>query len=472
MVDFKAVAEIEHDEAQKVMPVMYSEIAMKCRVVYMHRENFRFMPEREKFLIWDRTRWCFDERRLVNSEVDKICSAASKEALIKIKNKSSAERIATRLASGRTVREIMGLLKSEQGLILTAAEADKDPWQLNTPTGTVDLKTGTVHKHKQENHISKCTTVGPEDKECTNWMHFLGQTTQGNNELISYLQRLCGYSLTGLTTEQMLAFIWGPGGNGKGVFLNTIINILGDYAKLAGSEVFMASRMERHPTELAGLQGARLVVGSEVEENSRWNESRIKSLTGGDLISARYMRQDFFTFIPQFTLVISGNQKPHLKNIDDAIRRRMHLIPFMNKPENVDTASSDKLKEEWPRILNWMIEGCLDWQSRGLLPPLVVLDATEEYFHQEDKLGNWIEECCVQSPDHFTSTNELFRRWSQWCEDNNERKGNKIGFSRKLGERGYRHGQSSESKSRSRGFKGLQLLDNQSDSGTEARNDF
>ncbi len=139
-------------------------------------------------------------------------------------------------------------------------------------------------------------------------MHFLGQTTQGNNELISYLQRLCGYALTGLTTEQMLAFIWGPGGNGKGVFLNTIINILGDYAKLAGSEVFMASRMERHPTELAGLQGGRLVVGSEVEENSRWNESRIKSLTGGDPISARYMRQDFFTFIPQFTLVISWNQ--------------------------------------------------------------------------------------------------------------------------------------------------------------------
>ena len=119
-----------------------------------------------------------------------------------------------------------------------------------------------------------------------------------------------------------------------------------------------------------------------------------------------------------------------------------------------------------------MIEGCLDWQSRGLLPPLVVLDATEEYFHQEDKLGNWIEECCVQSPDHFTSTNELFRRWSQWCDDNNERKGNKIGFSRKLGERGYRHGQSSESKSRSRGFTGLQLVDNQNDSGMDARNDF
>ena len=167
----------------------------------------------------------------------------------------------------------------------------------------------------------------------------------------------------------------------------------------------MSFRIDHHPIELAGLQGARLVVGSEVEGNSRWNESRIKSLTGGDPISARYMRQDFFTFIPQFTLVISGNQKPHLKNIDDAIRRRMHLIPFMNKPENVDTALSDKLKEEWPRILNWMIEGCLDWQSRGLLPPLVVLDATEEYFHQEDKLGNWIEECCVQSPDHFTSTN-------------------------------------------------------------------
>ena len=166
--------------------------------------------------------------------------------------------------------------------------------------------------------------------------------------------------------------------------------------------------------------------------------------------------------------MISGNQKPQLRNIDDAIKRRMHLVPFTNKPVNVDKDLSEKLKNEWPSIMQWMIDGCIDWQEKGLRPPPIVLDATSEYFLQEDKLGNWIEECCEEIPNYFTQTSELFKSWSQWCEINNERKGSKNSLSRNLGERGYLRSQSSKSKARSRGFMGLKLLVDPSEPELEA----
>ena len=378
---------------------------------------------------------------------------------MKMEDKRSAERTATRLAGGRTVREVIGLLKPHQELIMPAAMTDKDSWMLNTPTGTVDLKTGKLNKHDPEDLICKSTAVGPEKMECNNWMRFLKQATLDDGELIAYLQRLCGYALTGSTSEQMLAFVWGPGGNGKSVFLNTVTKILGEYATTAGSEVFMSSKMERHPTELAGLQGARLVVSSEIDESSRWNESRIKSLTGGDPITARFMRQDFFTFTPQFTLVISGNHKPQLRNITDAIRRRFHLVPFTFKPKVIDSELKDRIKKEWPEILDWMIEGCISWQHEGLNPPPVVLDATREYFQQEDRLGNWIEECCAENPEQFTATGDLFNSWSGWCLKNNEFTDTKNSFSKRLGEKGFTHAQEPNSQSRKRGYNGLSLIE-------------
>ena len=465
--DFSPVEELVSETEKNLAPVMYSEMALKWRVVKRHRSNFRYMPEKGKFLFWDSYRWRFDDRGLIPSEVGRICSEASAEALMKIEDKRSAERTATRLAGGRTVREVIGLLKPEQGLILTAAEADQNPWLLNTPAGTVDLKTGTLRRHDPEDLISKSTAVGPEKMECPIWKRFLAEATQDDGELIAYLQRLCGYALTGSTSEQMLAFVWGPGGNGKGVFLNTVTEILGEYATTAGSEVFLASRYERHPTELAGLQGARLVVSSEIDESSRWNESRIKSLTGGDPITARFMRQDFFTFTPQFTLVISGNHKPQLRNITDAIRRRFHLVPFTFKPKVIDPELKDRIKKEWPEILDWMIEGCISWQHEGLNPPPVVLDATREYFQQEDRLGNWIEECCAENPEQFTATGDLFNSWSGWCLKNNEFTDTKNSFSKRLAERGFRRGQHTDSESRSRGFYGLIVIEDYHNAGSE-----
>ena len=188
--------------------------------------------------------------------------------------------------------------------------------------------------------------------------------TDGDHELVAFLQRVAGYALTGSTSAHALFFLYGTGANGKSVFVNTVAGILGDYHRTAPIETFTASSHERHPTDLAGLRGARLVTAVETEEGRRWAESRIKALTGGDKIAARFMRQDFFEFTPQFKLLIAGNHKPGLRSVDEAIRRRFNLIPFaVTIPdEERDENLTDNLKAEWPGILAWMIEtsGAID----------------------------------------------------------------------------------------------------------------
>jgi putative DNA primase/helicase len=188
---------------------------------------------------------------------------------------------------------------------------------------------------------------------------------------LAYLQRAVGYALTGLTQEHALFFAYGTGANGKSVLLSTAAGLLGDYHKTAPIETFTASNSDRHPTDLASLRGARLVTATETEEGRRWAEARIKQLTGGDTISARFMRQDFFEFAPSFKLFIAGNHKPSLRSVDEAIRRRFHLVPFaVTIPsEERDSDLAEKLKDEWPGILAWLIEGCLEWQTEGLRRP-------------------------------------------------------------------------------------------------------
>jgi putative DNA primase/helicase len=197
-------------------------------------------------------------------------------------------------------------------------------------------------------------------------LKFLYDCSGGDVELIRFLQQWCGYCLTGDTREHALIFVYGGGGNGKSVFMNTVSGLLGDYATVAAMDTFTASRNEKHPTELARLAGARLVTASETEKGHAWAEARIKSLTGGDKMSGRFMRQDFFEFQPQLKLVIIGNHKPVLQTVDDAARNRFNIVPFILKPVSPDRQLEQKLQAEWPEILRWMIEGCVDWQKKDL----------------------------------------------------------------------------------------------------------
>ena len=229
-------------------------------------------------------------------------------------------------------------------------------------------------------------------------------------------------------------FGYGTGGNGKGVFVNTVSGVMGDYATTAPMETFIASQSDRHPTELAGLRGARLVTAQETEEVRRWAESKIKALTGGDPIAARFMRQDFFEYSPQFKLLIVGNHKPGLRGVDEAMRRRMNLIPFtVTIPsEERDEKLPEKLREEWPGILQWAIGGCAEWQGEGLAQPEAVRKATDDYLAAEDALAQWLAERCRLKSTFYTTLKDLFADWSKWAETAGEEPGSQKRFSQKL----------------------------------------
>jgi putative DNA primase/helicase len=264
-----------------------------------------------------------------------------------------------------------------------------------------------------------------------------------------------GYSLTGSTREHALFFLWGKGRNGKSVFISTIRGILADYHRAAAIETFTDAKHASHPTDLAGLHGARLVTSIKTEDGRNWAEKKIKALTGGDAISARFMRQDFFEYVPEFKLLIAGNHKPKLRSVDEAIKSRFNLIPFTVwiPPERRDPDLSEKLKAEWPGILQWMVEGCLEWQRRGLDPLKAVVDATNEYLTGEDAVLAWMDECCELEPDNWTPRTKLYHSWTSWAEKTGENVSYSArDFYAKLAERSgvhplIRHGQ--------RGFKGL-----------------
>ena len=210
------------------------------------------------------------------------------------------------------------------------------------------------------------------------------------------------------------------------------------YAGNAAMDILLNSKNERHTTELAMLRGARLVTASETRPGKAWDEARVNSMTGGDQITARFMRQDDFTYKPEFKLLLSGNHKPVLSTLNDACRRRFHILPFTYKPPKLDNGLKERLREEYPRILNWAIQGALDWQEHGLVVPARVRAETDVYFTSQDLFGAWLEERCVQDPKFSESNQKLFQDWKQYCQDRGEHEGTSRALADKLAERGFR----------------------------------
>lgn len=347
--------------------------------------------------------------------------------------------------------------KIDPKIAVTIDHWDRDPWLLGTPGGTVDLRTGKLRDSRPDEGITKLTATAPGDGGCSLWLQFLRETTNADATVIDFLQQWCGYCLTGVTREHALVFVYGPGGNGKSVFLNIVTAVLNDYATTAAMNTFSASNSDKHPTELAMLRGARLVTASETEEGKAWAESRIKQMTGGDRISARFMKQDFFEFTPQFKLMIVGNHKPMLKNVDDAARRRFLIVPFEHKPANPDRELEQKLLAEAPAILQWIIEGCLDWQANGLSKPASVLAATAEYFSDQDLFAHWLAEECDCEPgnnDKSETSGVLFKSWKEYA----MAAGNSPGSQQSFKDQMIRHGLKFFRGRKAREFFGIRLL--------------
>lgn len=321
---------------------------------------------------------------------------------------------------------------------------------------TIDLTTGEQYAPRPEDYCTMIAPVAPGG-DCPLWQDFLARVTGDDAELKDYLARVVGYWLTGHTYEHALFFLYGTGANGKSVFIDTIAGVMGGYATAAPIETFLAARGERHPTEIAALRGARLVVAHETGLGRRWNEGRIKQLTGGDMVAARFVRQDFFTYKPAFKICIVGNHKPSLRTVDEAIRRRFHLIPFdiTIPPDERDLHLADKLKTEWPGILNWALVGCKAWREGGLNPPAAVRNATDEYLAAEDSFAQWLEECTDPASERaFESSAALFASWKAWAEKASEFVGSRKLFADTLQARGYAPKKGAHGV---RGFIGVQL---------------
>jgi putative DNA primase/helicase len=403
-----------------------SEDAMALELATRHGHELRYVAEIGKWFRWDGRYWAEDRTVAIYDLARPIVRAWAGRF------KGSTRR---KIASAATVSGIERLARSDRRLAMTADQFNADPALLNTPGGLVDLRTGITSPCDAAALCSQIAAVAPADNDdCPTWKAALALYMNNASEMIAFLQRLAGYCLWGALVDQILVFACGKGGNGKGTFFNTLMRVMGSYAKAAPSEVFLASNFDRHPTELARLRDTRLVVSSEIEKGRRWNMPRLNSLTGGDKVTAHFMRQDDFEYTPRFKLTIFGNNKPTFGKVDEAVRRRLRLVAFNHIVTDEDRAANpdfdDRITAEWPAILRWMIIGCLDWQREGLNPPKAVLDASTDYLASQNNFAAWLAEACVKSPNSKTSVADLFGSWKAWCDANGE----KYGSARALGD--------------------------------------
>lgn len=403
---------------------------------------------------WADTHWQIEETRLAFAWARDIC-----RDMARVNPDGPGVRA---LAQAKTAGAVERFAQADRVFAVTSEGWDTDPWLLGTPGGTVDLRSGTRSPARPDDRITRLVAATPADGfdeslDCPRWMAFLHEATAGDTALIRFLRQWAGYCLSGSVKEHALLFVYGPGGNGKSVFLNVLAGALGGYAQTAAAETFAATGFDRHPTEVAMLRGARLVVASETEEGRAWAEARIKALTGGDKISARFMRQDFFTFEPTFKLTIVGNHKPALHAVDDAMKRRINIVPFLHKPTRPDPDLEAELRAEWPGILAWAIQGCLDWQRNGLTRPEAVRAATADYFEAQDLMAQWLEECCEQDTGFAGTTPALMADWRAFVESRGSREdASTRTFGDRLAARGFPRIKNTHG-IRGRGFAGLRI---------------
>lgn len=342
-----------------------------------------------------------------------------------------------------------GLKLTKHALLIEYSHLNTDPWLFNVQNGTVDLRTGLLHPHNPTDLITFLAPVTYDPlATCPNWERFLSEVFAGDTDLVAFIQRAVGWSLTGVVKERALFFLYGDTGkNGKTTLVEAIMKLVGvcgessyGYGRKVGADTFMKSKNpEDNQRKAATLAGPRFVCTSEVDEEHRLNEQLIKDITGGDTIEGRRLYQEAFTFKPQFKPWMYGNHKPEIRGTDDAIWSRVRLVPFeVSFKGREDLNLPDRLEAELPGILNWAIQGCLDWQRHGLQPPVKVQAATQAYRDEMDIFGPFIQECCVINKFAEVRANDLWNTYKTWCAENSQREQSQHKFGRYLTAKGWR----------------------------------
>jgi putative DNA primase/helicase len=393
-------------ENADVAPSGISEDSLALEFVERMGADYRYSPGME-WMHNEGAQWARDEHLTRFEAARQVVREASTKV---------GERDRIRLESAKTVAAVLTLAQSDGRIMLPANVWDADPLLLNTPDGLIDLRTGKPVPDAGH-YVTQTTRVSPEpDLPCPLWSRFVDAVFLGDREMVGFVQRLLGYLLTGDRGEQKLFFFYGLGANGKSTLMDLVLWLMGSYGLKLPAGVLMQSAIERHPTELAQLRGKRLAMSSELDEGQFWAESRIKELTGDDVLTARFMRQDFFEFRMTQTHVIVGNYKPRLRGGDAALARRFVLVPFLAKFEGAgrDPDMLKKLRAEGPAILQWMIDGAVTWHSDGLNIPATVSAASADYMSDNDDVAVWIDECCTRYPDASAKANSLYESFAHW----------------------------------------------------------
>lgn len=416
-----------------------TDLANARRFIQQHHNDVRWTPERG-WLAFDGTRWQPDDMGRIHS----MAKSTVEKIFDEIKfapNRNEMFRWAKKSQGARAIKDMLFLAQSDPKVTARLSEFDTDPWLLNCENGIIDLRTGKLRRHAREELLTRIAPVAYDpDARCERWLAFLDRIMDGNADLLTFVQRAAGYSLTGSVREQVLFFCYGRGQNGKTVFLETMQRLLGDYSINARTETITARRDTGIPNDIARLAGARFVAINETADGQRLHEPLIKDMTGGDSMTARFLHREYFDFRPIFKLWLRGNHKPTIHGTDEGIWRRIRLIPFtVTIPEaERDGTLGEKLAKELPGVLAWAVQGCIDWQRHGLGMPDAVADAVREYRAEMDILGQFLEERCRDTPNAQVTAKALYAAYRRWADETGEIAVNHMRFGLALAERGFR----------------------------------
>ncbi|MGD0540894.1 MAG: phage/plasmid primase, P4 family, partial [Tepidisphaeraceae bacterium] len=389
------------------------------RLIARHRGDTRYCPQLDKRLVWSGKRWIIDDTGIVIGMMKQ--EARALWALLADADPTERRAIAAFATESERASKIdaaIRLAQSEPGVVVTPDEIDADPLIAGCPGGAIDFHNGGTFREAQRGDlITKFTAVDPSDAPCPIWDSVLNRSFAGNGELIAYVGRIFGLSLTGLAKIQELFIFWGSGANGKSLILETILHIAGDYGAIAPDSLLTMRTFDEHPTEIMDLFGKRLIVASETEQDSRLRVQLVKRLTGDGVLKGRLMRRDYTSFRRLFKLVLVTNNKPKISEQTNAIWRRVRLIPFnVVIPLNEqDPDLFEKLKPEWPAILGWCIRGFLDFQANGMRPPAEVVAATESYQNESDPLRDYLADRTIRGESCKVSRNDLHNDYLSYC---------------------------------------------------------
>jgi putative DNA primase/helicase len=445
-----------HGKAPIESPYLRTDVGNAEMFSALYAERLRFDHKRGRWLTWKDGRWWSKDEI---KGVVKMAKNVARLRLRKAGDNVDETRWALRSEARQRLEAMVELAKSEPPLADSGEGWNSNPWLLGVANGVVDLRTGQLRDGKQSDKITLHSKVAfdPTSK-APRWEKFINEVFDGNTELIEYVQRAAGYSITGDVGEQVIFLAFGSGANGKSTFVEVIRHVLGEHAYNLPFSAFELSGRSSIPNDIAALENRRFATAIETSESSRLNEARIKALTGSDPITARYLYGEFFTFVPMAKFWLVFNHFPKVKDESEGFWRRVLVIPFLHQflKDKRDNKLLAKLKEEAEGILKWLVEGARKWKEQGLDTPAIVTQVSEQYRQESDVLAEFIEDCCVLDADASTASGKLWNEYLRWQTRQNDGDGlDRTTFGRKLEARGLKKERVGQE--RTRGWRGIRL---------------